>query len=71
MVVLPAPIPVMPTGELPFTVAIALLAVVHVPPAVPLVNVVTAPWHIVLLPVMLAGVALTVNDNVALHDPIV
>ena len=71
MVVLPAPIPVMPTGELPFTVAIALLAVLHVPPAVPSVNVVVAPWHIVLLPVMLAGVVLTVNDNVALHEPIV
>lgn len=71
MVVLPAAIPVMPTGELPFTVAVALLAVLHAPPAVPLVNVVIAPWQMVFEPVMLPGVALTVNASVALHEPIV
>jgi hypothetical protein len=49
------------------TVAIPLLLLAHVPPVVGL-NVVVAPSHIVLAPVMLTlGFALTVNGDVAIE----
>jgi hypothetical protein len=43
------------------------LLLLHVPPVVAVLNVVTAPWHNELAPVMAAGIALTVTTAVAVQ----
>ena len=70
MVSTPAPVPV--TTPPAFTVAIAALLLVHVPPAEVSESVAVLPWHIVTPPpVMVPATAglLTVNDEVAEEVP--
>ena len=72
MVTVPAPTPVTAPVEL-LTVATAVFALLHVPPATELNNEVTEPTQTVAVPVMLAGAGLTVTDfieGVAEHGPV-
>ena len=54
--------------EPPPTVAIEASLVVHVPPAVVLLSVVTLPWHTVAVPVMGEGM-FTLTVVVAVQPP--
>jgi hypothetical protein len=61
--VLPVKIPVTTPEE--FTVAIPVLPLFHVPPVVVSPNVVVAPWHTFVVPVITAGNGFTVTMLVA------
>jgi hypothetical protein len=65
----PTDMPETPTGELELMETIPLLLVLHVPPLVTLVSVAEEPWHKALVPVIAAGVGLTVNNAVDRQEP--
>jgi hypothetical protein len=52
------------------TVCIDVFALLHVPPVVLFASVVLVPGHALVVPVMFAGVVLTVTTIVDLHPPL-
>jgi hypothetical protein len=67
IVELPAATPV--TSPELFTVAVEVLLLAHVPPASALLNVDTAPWQALSVPLITAGKAFTVKFTV-LRQPL-
>lgn len=66
MVAVPAPVPVTIPDIKP-AVATAVLLLVHDPPVIVFVNVVVAPAHMFLVPLIAVGPGLTVTTVVILH----
>ena len=69
MVAVPALIPVMMPEVAPI-VAIAVLLLVHVPPAAVLVSVVVEPIHTSAVPAIEAGKGFTVNEAVRIQPAV-
>ena len=67
MLTVPAATPV--TTPVLFTVAVAVLALLHEPPVVVHARVVVVPGHTLAVPVMVAGVWFTVTVAHDAHPP--